>query len=109
MTCGAIFLGLSVARLAINWAPGPGWPWFELFNGVVATALLLWGWSRLRRARAARPDLSWWQFLQGDLIGFVIGLVLLSIVAALSPEQRNSLMNGLLELAHLISMSKGLP
>jgi high-affinity Fe2+/Pb2+ permease len=107
MVCGALFLGLSVARLAINWAPGPGWPWFELGNGVVAAALLLWGWSRLRRAKAARPDLSWWQFLHGDLIGLGLAVVLLSIVAALSPEQRNSLMNSLLEIVNLISMAKG--
>jgi hypothetical protein len=109
MAGGALVLGLSVVRLATNWAPGPGWLWVELTNGGVATALLLWGWSRLRRAKATRPDLSWWQFLHGDLIGFAIGLVLLLIIAALSPDQRNSLMNGLLELAHLINMAKGLP
>src|SRR5262249_24224569 len=98
MAGGAIVLGMSAVRLATNWAPGPGWLWVELVNGVVATALLLWGWSRLRRAKAARPDLNWWQFLHHELIGLAILLVVLPIFAALSEEQRHGLFQSLLDL-----------
>jgi hypothetical protein len=111
MACGIMILGTSAGPLATSWAPGPGWLWFVLSNAVVAVALLLWGWSRLHRAKAARPDLSWWQFLRIELIAVAILLVWVPIFAAMSPEQRNSLLNNLffalLALADLIRMAKG--
>ena len=106
MFCGAVFLALS-AGLATNWAPGPRGS--EFVNGVIGVALLMWGWSRLRRAKAARPDLSWWQYLHVELIAVAILLVWLPIFAAMSAEQRKSLVDWLLELAQLIQMAKGPP
>ncbi len=69
LVCGAVFLGLSAARLGSAWAPGPGWPLYELGSCAAGAVLGWWGWCRLRRAKAARPDLSWREFLRADLIG----------------------------------------
>jgi hypothetical protein len=82
---------------------------FELGHGAAGVALGLWGWSRLCRAKAARPDLSWWQFLHVDLIALVSLLVMFAVLATISMEQLKSLLDALLELAHLISMAKGQP
>jgi hypothetical protein len=107
LACGAMVLGLSAVRLVSHWAPGPGWLWVEFSNGVVGVALGLWGWSRLQRAKAARPDLSWWQFLHVELIGLGIAVVLLPALAALSAEQRNGLVKSLMDLANLVSLVRG--
>jgi hypothetical protein len=109
MFCGVVFLGLSAARLATGWSPGPGSLWFELFNGVVGGSLLLWGWSRLCRAKAARPDLTWWQFLHIELVALAIMLVFFPIFAAMSAEQHKSLLTAMLELANFLRMARGEP
>jgi hypothetical protein len=104
---GAILLGLSAARLATGWNPVPGQLWFEASHCAIGVAVGLWGWSRLRRAKAARLDLTWWQFLRHDLIVLGIGGVLFAWVALMPPEQRNSLWKTLLELADLMGKAKG--
>jgi hypothetical protein len=109
LTCGAVLLGLSAVRVASHWVPDPGRLWFEFGNGVVGVALCLLGWSRLQRAKAARPDLNWWQFLHSELIGLGVVVVLLPSLAALSAEQRNSLVKSLMDLANLVSLVKGEP
>jgi peptidoglycan biosynthesis protein MviN/MurJ (putative lipid II flippase) len=43
------------------------------------------------------------------LIGLGIGVVLLPVLAALSAEQRNSLVKSLMDLVSLISLVKGQP
>jgi hypothetical protein len=105
---GAIVLGLSAARVATGWNLGPGWPGFEIGHSAVGVAFGLWGWSRLRRAKATRPDLTWWQFLRDDLITLGVGGVLLVWVLLLTPEQRNSLWKTLLEVVDLVGKAKGL-
>jgi hypothetical protein len=107
MVCGAIFLGLSVARLAAGCDPSPGRLGPEFGCCAAGAALGLWGWSRLRRARAAQPALTWWQFLHAELIGVGVAVLLLPVWAALSPEQRDSLMRSLLELADLVTVLRG--
>jgi hypothetical protein len=108
---GTWFLALSAGTLATTWSPGPGWLLFAFANGLVAVALFLRGCSQLRQAKAARPDLSWWQFLHVNPVALAIGLavllVLLPIIAAMSPEQHNNLLYSLLEFANLIRMAKG--
>src|SRR6516165_1261727 len=69
IACGALFIALSAERVATGWAPGTRGLLFEFVSCAVGAALGLWGWSRLRRAKANRPDLTWWQFLHDDLIG----------------------------------------
>src|SRR5437899_2470252 len=91
MVGGAVFLGFSAAALIGNWAPGPALLLFAFGFGVIAAGLFLRGWSRLSRAKAARPDLSWWQFLHVHFIALAVVLVWLPIFAAMSPEQRNNL------------------
>jgi hypothetical protein len=110
---GTVFLGLAVAGLIDNWAPRPALLLFVFGFGVVATALMLRGWSQLRREKAARPDLSWWQFLDVDPIVLAMTLAILlvwiPVFAAMSPEQHNNLLNSLLELVNLIHVAKGQP
>jgi hypothetical protein len=106
MACGAALFGLSAARVATGWNPGPGRPWFEVGNCAAGVALGLWGWARLRRARATRPDLTWWQFLRDDLIGLGVGGVLLVGVLVMPPEQRDSLWKALLEVAELMGKAR---
>ena len=58
-------------------------------------------------AKAAHPDLSWWQFLHIELLALAFLLVWLPIYALMSPEQLNSLLTKLMEFAQLIRMAKG--
>jgi hypothetical protein len=104
---GAVLLGLSAVRLATGDDPGPGRLGFELVNSAVGTGLILWGWSRLRRARAARPNLTWCQFLYDDWIVFGVMVLLLTGWLAMTPEQRDALGKSLLKLAELYSMVRG--
>jgi hypothetical protein len=76
---------------------------------VIRAALGLWGWSRLRRAKGGRPDLSWPRFLHDELIGLGIAAVLLAVFAALPPEQRAGLVRSLREFAELLSLARGRP
>jgi hypothetical protein len=106
---GAVFIALAVERVATNWTTGPRSLVFEFGSYAVGSALGLWGWSRLRRAKANRPDLTWWQFLHNDLIGLGIGVVLIAGFLALSPEQRDGLVRSLREFADLVSIARGRP
>lgn len=59
---------------------------------------------RLKRARAARPDLTWWQFLRTDAIALSVAAALVAGFAALPEEQREAAQGGLRELAELLSI-----
>jgi hypothetical protein len=109
IACGALFIALSAERVATGWAPGTRGLLFEFVSCAVGAALGLWGWSRLRRAKANRPDLTWWQFLHDDLIGLGIVVVLLAVFVALSAEQRDGLLRSLREFVDLISIARGPP
>jgi hypothetical protein len=104
---GVIFIGSSAARVATGWAPGPGWLLFEIATCAVGLVLFFWGWSRLRRARLAHPELSWWGLLHIDLI--MIGFVLLIIarLASMPPEQRNILVRSVNESADWLRIACG--
>ena len=77
--------------------------------GAVGAGLTFWGWSRLRRAKADRPDLTWGQFLYDDLITLGVGCVLIAVVVAIPPEVRDALVRSLLEVAEAISAARGRP
>jgi hypothetical protein len=109
LTAGVIFLGLTVARLVGGFELGPGRFWFELVNWTVGAALVMWGWSRLRRARAARADLTWWQFLHVEAVALGLILLLLPMWTVMTPEKRNDLGRSLMELVQLIHHVKGRP
>jgi hypothetical protein len=107
LCCGTALLGLSAARLATGHDPAPGRLGVELTHVTFGTGLILWGWSRLRRARAARPDRTWCQFLYDDLILLGIIVTLLTGLVAMTPEQRDALGKSFLKLAELYSMVRG--
>jgi hypothetical protein len=104
---GALVVVLSVVRVATGWAAGPPRLLPEFTSCVLGTALGLWGWSRLRRAKAGRPDLSWRQFLRRDLITLGIAAALIAGFAALTPAQRDELLRTLREYAELLSIARG--
>jgi hypothetical protein len=99
---------LSAVR-AIGRFPFPRWLLFETVSCVASTALILWGWSRLQRAKAAFPDLSWPQFLRHDLIGIGIFGALMAVLLAIPREWREGLTQWLgevMHLQHLLHLSK---
>jgi hypothetical protein len=106
---GAASIGVSIGRCVTGWVSEPRRVWFELAHWAVALALAAWGWFRLRRARASRPDLSWREFLGTDLPA--LGVVATSIVAlaAMSSEQRDSLLCFLREFTDAVSIARGGP
>jgi hypothetical protein len=104
---GAVILGLSAARVATGWAPSRELLLFVAASWAGGGALVLWGWSRLRRAKAARPDLSWPQFLRGDLIGLGVVAALIGIVAVMPRELHEALTRSLNEVAHQLHMARG--
>jgi hypothetical protein len=106
---GALIIGLSAARLATGWAPGRGWLLFEAASWAAGAVLVQWGWSRLRPAKAARPDLSWPQFLRDDLIALGIVVALLGALLALPPATREDLIRSLWEVAHRLHIVRGGP
>ncbi|HMF13971.1 MAG TPA: hypothetical protein VKE94_16750 [Gemmataceae bacterium] len=67
---------------------------------VASAALVLWGWYRLRRAKATCPDMPWTQFLHHDLIGIGICLTLMAVLLAMPREWRESLTQGVHDLLH---------
>jgi hypothetical protein len=104
---GAMVIGLSAARVATAWDPGPGRALFEVGSCAAGAAVGVWGWVRLRRARAARPDLSWRQFLQADLIGLGIVAGLLAALMAMPADRREGLARSLRELVELTGAARG--
>jgi hypothetical protein len=99
---GAMVIGLSAARVATDRAAGPGRLPFEVGHCALGAGLGLWGWSRLRRAKAARADQSWREFLQADLIRLGVMVALLAAVLALPADRRENLARSLFELAELM-------
>jgi len=108
LVCGAVVVGLSAARIATGWAPGPGWLLFESASWAVGGVLGLWGWSRLRRAKAAYPELSWREFLHTELVAVAILVVAFAVFGA-PPEMREGLMRSLREISDTIGIARGRP
>jgi hypothetical protein len=106
---GAMFIGLSIARLAIGQAPGPHWLQFEMTFWLIGLALVFMGWSRLRKAKAGRPDLTWVQFLHTDLLGLMFVAVSFSVLAAIPHEQREALFRQLKEFTDAMMIARGRP
>ena len=89
-------------------ALGPGGWLFEAGSCVAGAALVLWGWSRLRRAKADRPDQTWWQFLGADdLVALAVVAVLVAAFLALTREQRDAVVRSFLAFLDLIIMARG--
>ncbi len=55
LLAGAALLALAAVRTASGVTLGPGQCAFEIGHCVVGAALVLWGWSRRRRAKAVHP------------------------------------------------------
>ena len=111
---GTVLCGLSTVRLATGWVPGgdagsQGPLVCEISNCAAGAALLIWGWSRLRRAKETQPGQSWPAFLRRDVI--ILGVAALSVsgFAALTREQRDALWRGLMDLVELLSLARGWP
>jgi len=92
---------LSAAR-AIGEFPFSRWLFFEAIVCLLSFALVAWGWSRLRRAKAAQPELTWRQFLHHDLVALGIFLVLMGSLLAMPRQLRERLFDGLYEIVHQI-------
>jgi hypothetical protein len=107
LAAGVIFLALAVARLAGGPGSGPGWPWPDVVGAAGGAAVALWGWSVLRRAKAGRPDLTWRQFLRGDLVAALVMAVVIPLWAAMPAEWRDAVLRRLAEGAELITVARG--
>lgn len=105
----ALVIGLSSVRVATGWPPAPERILFEVGHCALGGGVGWWGWSRLRRAKATRPDMSWRQFLQRDLIGLAIAAALFGAVMALPAECREGLWRSFRELVELMSAARGRP
>jgi hypothetical protein len=106
---GAMVIGLSAARVATAWVPGPERILFEVGHCAIGAGLGLWGWSRLRRAKATRPELSWRQFLQADLIGLGVVAAVLAAVMAIPADRREGLARSAREAFELVHAARGHP
>ena len=106
IVCGVVFVALSVVRVATAPAVDAARWSAELFCCAAGAALGLWGWSRLRRAKASCPDLSWPRFLRDELVGFSIVAVVLAGFLALAPHQRDRLVRGVWQLFELFMLVK---
>jgi hypothetical protein len=100
-------MGLAAARLATGPGAGPAGPWFAVAIGAAGAGLALWGFARLRRARAARPDLSWWGYLRAELVALGLAAALLPGWAALPPGQRDGVVQATREWFELVHVSRG--
>jgi hypothetical protein len=60
-------------------------------------------------ARASRPDLSWHEFLGTDLPALGVVAICIVAVAAMSSEQRESLMLSLREFIDVVNIARGGP
>jgi hypothetical protein len=63
----------------------------------------------LRRAKMNCLELTWWQFLHDDLIGYGICVALMAVFVSLSAEQRDGLVRSLREFVDLLSIVRGWP
>jgi hypothetical protein len=104
-----MILGLPAAQLVIGGAADRRWLLFAAVSWAAGGALVWWGWSRLRAAKATRPDLSWRQFLRDDLIALGIVVVLCAALAAMPRGTRDDLTRSLLEFVHRLHVARGGP
>jgi hypothetical protein len=102
-------LSLPAAQAVIGGALDRRWLLFAAASCAVGGALVWWGWSRLRAAKAACPALSWPQFLRDDLIALGIVAVLLGALLALPRGTRDDLTRSLMEFVHRLHIARGGP
>jgi hypothetical protein len=108
VACGAVVITLSAWQVATNSASvAHVLPSFVI--AAVGTGLALWGGSRLRRAKADLPDLTWIQFLRDDLMSLGIALGSTAVFLAQPPEQRDGLMRSVREFIDLWHLARGGP
>jgi hypothetical protein len=104
-----MILGLPAAQLVIGGAPDRRWLLFAAVSWAAGGALVWWGWSRLRAAKADHPGLTWRQFLRDDLIALGIVAVLCAALAATPRSTRDDLTRSLLEFVHRLHVARGGP
>jgi hypothetical protein len=104
-----MILGLPAAQAVIGGAPDRRWLLFAAVSWAVGAALVWWGWSRLRAAKADRPDLSWPRFLRDDLIALGVAAVVFGTLAAVPPAARDDLTRSLMEFVHRLHVARGGP
>jgi hypothetical protein len=109
LASGVYVLVQAAAVLATGQDLGPGRRWLAVAYGAAGAGLATWGTARLRRARAARPDLSWWAFLRGELIAVGVATVAIPAWLALSQERRDWLMRVARDLFELVQVARGHP
>jgi hypothetical protein len=104
---GVAMVGLAAARLLAGPGPGPGGPEFAIGIGVTGAGLAVWGFARLRRARAARPDLSWCGLLRAELVALGVAAVWLPVWVSLPEEHRDALFRFAREALELVHIARG--
>jgi hypothetical protein len=109
LACGVLVLVQTAALLATDQDLGPGRRWLAVACEAAGAGLSWWGTARLRRARAAYPDLSWWAFLRGELIAVGVAAVAIPAWLALPQERRDWLMRAALDLLELVHRARGHP
>jgi len=95
-------LGQLSAAQALGEVPFPRWLFGQAVLSLIPLALVAWGWSRLRRAKAAQPELTWRQFLHHDLVALGVFVVLMGTLLAMPRQLRERLFDRLYEIVHQI-------
>lgn len=106
---GLAMVGLSAVRLMTGPGPGPAGPWFAVAVAVAGSRLAVWGFARFRRARAARPDVSWWRLLRAELVAVGVAAVWLPVWVALPADRRDGLVQTAREAFELVHIARGHP
>jgi hypothetical protein len=97
-------VGLAVARLVSG--PGPGGPGRAAAVGASGVALAAWGVGRLRRAKAARPGVSWWGLLRGQVAALGVAAALLPATAAVPQAERDDRLRAAREWFELVHAAR---
>lgn len=106
---GLTVLGLPAAQAVIGGPLDRRWLLLVTVSWAVGGALVWWGWSRLRAAKAAHPGLSWPQFLRDDLIAVGIVVLLGGALAGLPRSTRDDLTRSMMEFLHRLHVARDGP
>ena len=113
ITYGVLCIFLAVVYLAKYWIPGPNLLLSYVglailgLSMVFGAAMILRGWTVLQRMKAACPQLTWWQYIGGDVIGVGMVAALIAVLCAMSAHQRDRFAHWLKDLYELLFQVRG--
>jgi dipeptide/tripeptide permease len=106
---GIFIVCLPTLRSWQGWDAHRGWVEFALICYPIGFGLVWWGYRRLRQVKATYPSLTWWQFLQYDLMMLAVVLLSITALSLLPEEQRQWLLDSFREFEKMLSIARGRP